>query len=583
MGSEQSFDRNFDVVVVGSGAGGMVSAWAAARLGLDVVIIEKSELYGGNSALSGGGAWIPNAPELLRHGQRDDPEKMFRYLRAIAPDVAPERHRRYLAEAPRLVEILEQSPRFRNGFMWPRGYSDYHPEKGGSPLGRGVWVAPIDEADLGLDAEQLRSTHGRMAGMPPGMWLTSMDYHELTQLRWKGWRGKKMLVKLLWRSLEATVRRRTMATSGAALITRLRLMVRDLDVPLWLETPMRSLLTDEQGRVVGVEVEREGETMRLGASRGVVVATGGFERNAEMRAKHQPLVGIGWTSGSPESEGDGIRAGEALGAAVDLMDDAWWMPALQLPVGVWPLVAERAYPEQFIINSAGERFVNEAAPYTDFVHVQFEGHRSGISHIPAYMIVDHHGWTHNLIAGHVPGKPMPKGWLQSGTVQRAATLQELAGKIGVPADALEATASRYNAFAKSGLDEDFHRGESAYDNYYGNPAYPNPNLGEVKKPPFYAFRLVPGDLGTKGGMLTDENARVIREDGSVIPGLYATGNASSSIMGNDYAGPGATIGPAMAFGWVAAHHLADKDAGSVDDAASAAGDSASAPLEPRKA
>ena len=275
-----------------------------------------------------------------------------------------------------------------------------------------------------------------------------------------------------------------------------------------------------------------------------------------MRRRYQPAVGSGWSSGSPDNTGDGIRAGEAVGGALDLMDDAWWMPAMQVPGGVWPLVAERAYPEQFIVNAAGRRFTNEASPYTDFVHDQLAGHARGISHIPVFMIVDHRGWTHNIIAGHLPGKAMPKEWMESGLVQRAPTIAELARRIDVPPTALSETAERFNRFARQGRDEDFHRGESAYDRYYGNPDYPNPNLGEVSKPPFYAFRLVPGDLGTKGGLLTDEDARVLRDDGSAIPGLYATGNTSASVMGNDYAGPGATIGPAMLFGWVAAHHMA---------------------------
>jgi hypothetical protein len=274
-----------------------------------------------------------------------------------------------------------------------------------------------------------------------------------------------------------------------------------------------------------------------------------------MRSRYQAAVGKGWSSGSPDSTGDGIRAGQAVGAAVDLMDDAWWMPAMEVPGGVWPLVAERAYPQQFIVNSAGRRFVNEAAPYTDFVHAQLEGHATGVSHIPVFMVVDHQGWTHNIIAGHLPGLPMSKEWLSSGLVRRADTIAELAGLIGVPADALTETAERYNQFARNARDDDYHRGESAYDRYYGNPDYPNPNLGEVKEPPFYALRIVPGDLGTKGGLLTDENARVLREDGSPIPGLYATGNASAAVMGRDYAGPGATIGPAMTFGWVAAHYM----------------------------
>ena len=568
MPADQRFDHEVDVVVVGSGAGGMVTAWTAANEGLDVLIIEKAGLYGGSTALSGGGAWIPNAPEFLRQGERDDPERMFAYLRAIAPDVAPERQRRYLDEAPKLAEALERTPFFKNGFFWVKGYSDYHPEKGGNPQGRGLWASPIDQRHLGEDAATLRGGMARIPGAPRGMWLTSVDFRDLTYLRWGGLRGAKALGRLARRVVAARVRGQRMMTSGAALITRLRLAVNQAGVPVWLNTPMKELISDADGSVTGVLAERDGRPFRIRARRAVMVATGGFESNERMRTRYQPEVGKGWSSASPDSTGDGHRAGEAVGAAMSLMDDSWWMPGMQIPNGVFPLVAERAYPNQFIVNSAGRRFVNEASPYTDFVHAQLAGHRTGVSHIPVFMIIDHHAWTHNMIAGHLPGRRMPKAWVESGLVQKAGTLEELARRIGVPERNLVETAARFNQLARSGRDEDFHRGESAYDRYYGNPNYPNPNLGEVDQPPYYAFTLVPGDLGTKGGMLTDEHARVLREDGSVIPGLYAAGNASSSVMGNDYAGPGATIGPAMTFGWVAAHHIA---AAAREPAAAAAG------------
>jgi 3-oxosteroid 1-dehydrogenase len=558
--SNGSFDHTVDVVVVGSGAGGIAAAWGAATEGLSVVVIEKAELYGGNSALSGGGAWIPNAPEFIRQGQRDDPAQLLAYLRTIAPDVDPARHKRYLDEAPRFAAALEATPFFaNNGFFWARGYSDYHPDKGGNPLGRGLWASPIDRRHLGEDGEALRGGRSRIPGAPRGMWLTSSDFRDLTFLRWKSWRGKRALARLAMRTIEARLRGQDMMTSGAALVTRLRLVLKATGVPVWLQTPMQELIRDDSGAVIGVLAERQGQPVRIRARGGVVIATGGFEHSAEMRAKYQPtLGGRGWSSGSPDNTGDGIRAGEAVGGALDLMDDAWWMPAMQVPGGVFPLVAERAYPEQFIVNGAGVRFINEAAPYTDFGHAVLEGQKAGVSHIPVFLITDHHGWTHNIIAGHLPGKPMPKEWVSSGLVSKAGSLDELASEIGVPGDALVATAERYNQLARSGHDDDFQRGDSAYDQYYGNPDYPNPNLGEVAEPPFYAFRLVPGDLGTKGGLLTDENGRVLRDDGSVIPGLYATGNASASVMGHDYAGPGATIGPAMTFGWVAGRDIAER-------------------------
>jgi 3-oxosteroid 1-dehydrogenase len=556
-GSAQQFDHEVDVVVAGSGAGGMVAAWTASNAGLETLIIEKSDLYGGSTAISGGGAWLPNAPEFLRQGIKDDPEDLLQYLQAIAPDVAPARHRRYIEDAPKLAAALEATPHFgQGGFFWIKGYSDYHPEKGGSPLGRGLWPSPVDRRLLGDLADELRGGFQRVPGAPRGMWMTSIDFKQLIALRWGGLRGPRVLLRLARRTIEARLRGQEMLTSGAALITRLRLVVRDTGTPIWLKTPLKELITDSDGSVIGVVAERDQRLVRIRARRAVVLATGGFEHNEAMRREYQPEVGKGWSLGNPDNTGDGILAGEAVGAALSLMDDAWWMPAMQIPDGVFPLVAERCYPNQFIVNSDGRRFTNESAPYTDFVHDQLEGHRSGVSHLPAFMVIDHYGWTHNIIAGHLPGLPMPKAWAASGSVERADTLEELARRIGVPPGNLVDTAERFNHMARMAVDKDFGRGDSPYDRFYGNPNYPNPSLAELKTPPYYALRILPADLGTKGGLLTDENARVLRSDGKAVPHLYATGNVSAAVMGNDYAGPGATIGTAMTFGWVAAHHIA---------------------------
>ena len=412
----REFDHDVDAIVAGSGAGGLISAWGAASEGLSTVVIENAELFGGNTALSGGGAWMPNAPEFLRQGERDDPEQLMAYLRAIAPDVDPARQRRYLDEVPRLAEALEATPFFANNrFFWARGYSDYHPDKGGNPLGRGLWASPIDRRHLGADSEFMRGGHPRIPGAPRGMWLTSSDFRDLTFLRWSGWRGKRVLLRLAVRTVEARLRGQNVMTSGAALVTRLRLLVRQAGVPVWLRTPMKELVTDESGAVIGVLAEHEGAPVRIRARGGVIVATGGFEMSPEMRARYQPtLGGKNCSSGSPDNTGDGIRAGEEVGASLDLMDDAWWMPGMEAPGGVFPLVAECAYPQQFIVNGAGRRFINEAAPYTDFGHAVLEGQAAGVSHIPVFMITDHHGWTYNIIAGHLPGRRMPKEWVRAG-------------------------------------------------------------------------------------------------------------------------------------------------------------------------
>lgn len=557
------FDQEVDVIVVGSGSAGLTAGWAAARQGLEALILEKAAYFGGSSALSGGGAWMPNAPVLKRNGQVSDPADVLAYLRTLAPEIDEVRHRRFLDEAPRLCEALETLPYFRNGYYWGRGYSDYHPDKGGDPLGRGIWPNPMDARALGDEVGNLRASN-LLRGAPKGVWVTSKDFSDIIRLRWGGsLRRYKIMFRMAWRKLHAHATGAQIVTSGQALVARLRMAVRDAGVPLWLNTPMTTLLTDQDGAVCGVEAVREGKLIRIGARRGVVIAAGGFEFDEAMRRQHQPkLRGVGHSHGAPSNTGDGIRAGERIGAATDLMDDAWWMPAIDTPGMPRPTVSERQAPGQFIVNMEGRRFVNEAGPYTDFGHAQIAG-----DFMTTYMIMDHEGWSHNLVAGHMPGMPMPKDWLDHETAVVADTLQALAEKIGVPPANLVATAERFNGFAREGRDKDFRRGESAYDNFYGDDRYPNPNLAEVNRGPFYAFRMVLGDLGTKGGLLTDANAQVLSKQGSPIPGLFAAGNSSASVMGHSYAGPGATIGPAMTFGWIAANTLAGSNSAGRAEAA----------------
>jgi 3-oxosteroid 1-dehydrogenase len=272
-----------------------------------------------------------------------------------------------------------------------------------------------------------------------------------------------------------------------------------------------------------------------------------------MRKEYQQApIGTEWTVGAVENTGDGIEAGMRLGAEVALMDDAWWGPSILLPRGPYFCLAERSLPGCVLVNQCGERFVNEAAPYVDAVHAMYE-----TNSVPAWLIADQTYRNRYIFAGLGPRQPFPGRWYTFGAVRRAPTLAALAAEIDVPPDALRATVDRFNGFAESGVDADFHRGDSAYDRYYGDPRNrPNPNLAALRRPPFYAIRVVPGDLGTKGGLRTDTAARVLRADGSVIDGLYAAGNASAPVMGRTYAGPGATLGPAMVFGYLAALDMA---------------------------
>lgn len=544
-----SWDHEADFVVVGSGGGGMAAALTAHHAGLSALVLEKGKRYGGSTAISGGGIWIPNNPTLRRKGHDDTRESVRRYLDLLTEGkVSGARLDAYVDHGPAAMELLERSRWMR--FSWTKGYADYHPElEGGRPLGRSVEAKPFDTRKLGDDERYQRPNS--MKG-PLGLWVTAKDYHDLAMVK-RTWRGRWASVVAAWRVSSNLVRRRHMATGGRALVARMRMALKDAGIPLWLETSMTELVVGPGGVVEGVVAVREGEPLRIRARHGVLLATGGFDHNVTMRSTYLADGGKEDLSlGARENTGDGIVVGQQLGAALDLMDDAWWMPSVRHPAGAMiPLVSERAIPGQVIVSADGRRFTNEASPYVNFVHDQLEG-----KHVPAWCVMDSRARARYPFAQVLPGMPFPQEFYDAGIVHRADTVAGIAHSIGVPADALAATLERFNGFARAGKDEDFGRGESAYDRYYGDPTLKNPNLDVIGKPPFYAVRIEVGDLGTKGGLVTDEHARVLREDGTAIAGLYATGNTTASVMGHEYAGPGATIGPSIVFGYIAAQHAA---------------------------
>ncbi|MCV7078036.1 FAD-binding protein [Mycobacterium szulgai] len=561
------FDHLVDVLVVGSGGGGMTAALTAAATGLDVLVVEKSSHFGGSTALSGGGIWVPGAPAQRRAGYVPDPEGVVSYLSRITDGlVSEQRIRQYVESAPQMLEFLEKvSPWLE--FVWKPGYADYYPElPGGSELGSTINVPPIDLRKLGADEHNLLKP---LALAPKGIWLGPKELRSFYRIR-QSWAGKGVLLKLVSRMVRASVFGERVAAIGQSLVARLRLAMKDRGIPLWLNSPMTELLTDADGSVTGALVYRNGTTQRIGARRGVILASGGFDHDLAWRKEHQPLVDQDWSFGNPAAMGDGIRAGQRVGAAAELLDEAWWFPAIQWPDGRMQfMLNERMMPAQFIVNGEGKRFINEAAPYMDFGHAMIEGQKSGVTHIPCWLITDHRSFNRYVVGGHlpipkIPGAPVPTGhkvppaWLDSGVVKAASNWDELANGIGVPADQLQKTAKRFNELARKGHDDDFNRGDSIYDNYYGDPTLPNPNLYPLGDPPYYAFRIVLGDLGTSGGLCTDEYARVLRPDDTVVRGLYAVGNTSAPVMGRSYAGAGATIGPAMTFGFVAAKHAATR-------------------------
>ena len=543
----------FDVVVVGSGGAGMTAALTAAHHGLRVVVIEKADRFGGSTARSGGGLWVPGNEVLRRAGVADTPEQARAYLAHVAGEgVAAQRQRALLEHGPAMLALVLASCPV--DFAWVPGYADYYPEApGGLAQGRSIEPVPLPARVLGSELAHLSPPY---LPAPAGVTITQADYRWLS-LGPRHPRAMLASAKVAGRLARARFLRQPLLSLGQALAAGLRAGLLAKDVPVWLDTPMTGLrVTDD--RVTGVEVTRGGRPAVIGASHGVVLAAGGFERNEQMRRRYQRQpISTEWTTGAAGNTGDAIAAGQALGAALDLMDDAWWGPAIPLSGGPYFCLAERGLPGCLLVNGAGQRFVNESAPYVDAVHAMYDGHSDAVPHIPSWLITDQRYRDSYVFAGLPPRKPLPRRWYAAGAVHRAPTIAGLAGQIGVDPAALAKTVVRFNEFAQAGRDEDFHRGDSAYDRYYSDPrCRPNPCLAPLVRPPFYAVTIVPGDLGTKGGLRTDERARVLRGDGTPIAGLYAAGNTSAAVMGHSYAGAGATIGPAMTFGYLAALDLA---------------------------
>jgi 3-oxosteroid 1-dehydrogenase len=545
--------ESVDVVVVGAGGAGMTAALAAKSHGLETVLLEKSAYFGGSTARSGGGVWLPGNRALQDAGQADDPEVSKLYLDSIVGDDVPKvRRDTYIDRGSEVMDFIHDQTPVR--FTWVPQYSDYHPEQpGGRQAGRSCEPIPLDARFLGDELERL---HPQYTKAPANLIVTQADFRKIS-LGLRSLRGPLTMIKVVVKRIISGLLGRKMFAMGNAIAIGLRKGLIDADVPVHYETELTDLLI-EDGRVGGVKVLHDGQEATVRARRGVILGSGGFERNLEMREKYQPQpTSVDWTTGSQFNTGGGILAGIAAGAQTDLLDDAWWGPTIPLPSGPWFCLAERNLPGSIIVNQAGERFMNEALPYVEAVHEIYKGEATGVGHVPAWMVIDQRYRNRYLFAGLSPRQPFPGRWFKEGVIKKAPTLAELAAEIDVPTATLEATVARFNGFAATGVDEDFHRGESAYDKYYSDPSVkPNPSLHVIDRAPFYAVKIVPGDLGTKGGLVTDERARVLRPDGSVIEGLYAAGNVSSAVMGRTYAGPGATIGPALAFGYLAAEDLA---------------------------
>ena len=416
----------FDVVVVGSGAAGMTAALTAAHHGLRVVVIEKTDRFGGSTARSGGGLWLPGNEVLRKAGVRDTPEQARAYLAFVAGgDVTAERQRALLEHGPAMLAFVRASTPV--DFAWVPGYADYYPEApGGLAQGRSIEPVPLNGRVLGAELAHLNPAY---APAPNGITITQADYRWLS-LGPRHPRAILASTKILGRAARTRLLGQPMLSLGQALAAGLRAGLLAKQIPVWLDTPMTGLQVTG-GRVTGVEVTRDGRAALIRASRGVVLAAGGFERNEQMRHRYQRQpIGTQWTTGAVGNTGDAITAGEAAGAALDLMDDAWWGPAIPLSGGPYFCLAERSLPGCMLVNGAGQRFVNESAPYVNAVHAMYAGHRTGNPHIPSWLITDQRYRNSYVFAGLPPRKPLPRRWYRVGAVHRAPTVAELAGQVG---------------------------------------------------------------------------------------------------------------------------------------------------------
>jgi len=541
------FDHTYDVVVVGTGGAGLATAMGAVDEGLSVLLLESTDKWGGSTAMSGGGMWLPNNPLMARAGVADSREDALAYLEATVGDegraASRARKEAFVDGVEDLVTTAE-----KNGVVFARAadYPDYYPELPGGRIGRAIEVKPLDSKVLGSWWKSLRGAIP-LPAKTDDVWLLGRA--------WSTPSGMVRGAQVVFRILGGVVTGKRLVGIGNAFATGFghAVLVKH-QVPLWLESPLEDLIVVD-GRVTGVRVTRDGKEVTVGARRGVMIAAGGFDANSEWRREHHGIEHA--TSGNPGNIGAAIEIAQRNGADLELMDDAWWGASVAPVAGGAPafIVGERSMPYSIMVDKAGARFANESESYVDLGHHMLE-HDKGVG--PYWLVADARHARRYLRTFALDPRAN-RAMTEQGIMVKARTLAELADATGMDPETLRATVARFNGFTRAGIDGDFARGNSAYDRYYGDPTvHPNPNLGPIEKGPFTAFRVVLGDLGTKGGIVTDERARALRADGSVIEGLYAAGNVSASVMGRTYPGPGSTIGPAAVFGLVAARDMATR-------------------------
>jgi succinate dehydrogenase/fumarate reductase flavoprotein subunit len=554
-----------DALVVGTGCAGLSAAVTAGHHGLKVLVVEKEQHFGGTTARSGGWLWIPGTSLAKAWGIVETPDQARTYLRHEAGNsFDADRVDAFLTEGPEAVDFF--TSRTSVHFDMPLTFPDYHAEApGGAQGGRSMVTRPFDGRELGPRIKDLGSPlpeltlFGVMLGSGKDILHFMRATGSLTSAAYVAKRLSKHFLDMLRYGRGMTL------TNGNALVARLAKSAFDLNIPLWLSSPVRELVV-ENGAVKGAIIARDGRDIRVLAKRGVVLACGGFPHDVARRQKLFPHADDGtrhWSPGPTGNTGDGLRLAETAGGHIDdtLPNAAAWVPVSITTrkdgsQGVMPHFIDRAKPGVIAVTRAGQRFANEGNSYHDFVQDMVKAAKPG-EEVAAYLICDHRA-LRKYGLGCVPPAPMGTGrFLRSGYLKRGATLDELATQAGIDANALATTVAAFNKHAVEGRDPAFGKGSRAYNRHMGDARHaPNPCIAPIERAPFYAIKLVIGDLGTYAGIKTDAHARALDADGRVIGGLYAAGNDMASIMGGNYPGAGITLGPALTFGYIAGKHMA---------------------------
>jgi succinate dehydrogenase/fumarate reductase flavoprotein subunit len=560
----RDFDEEVDLLVIGAGAGGMTAALSGSIAGLKVLLCEKTGMVGGLTATSGGTTWVPGTALSRKAGVPDRAEDAGVYLRHVIGERGGDDLRAsFLKHGAEAIADLEANSQVR--FVAAQAHPDYRDGPGAAYGGRALAVVEFDGRRLGADFERVRPPQGVFMGLG-GMMVGRAEIGPLLNPL-GSLANLRVALRLLLGHARARLRHRrgTRLLMGNALAARLLLSLRQRGVPIWFDSPLADLVRDG-GSVVGAVIRTPSGARRVRARRGVVLATGGVGWSKALREKFFPRE-VSRLSQAPETNtGDGITiAVERAGAALDDGGEspALWMPCSLLPGGgpvpaIWPhILLDRAKPGLIAVGLDGRRFVNEAHSYHDFCMGMI---RAGLDH--AWLVVDS-----RFVGRYGLGLVLPKGrglrrLLRTGYLRSGASAEALARQIGVDPEGLAGTIAANNRFAAGGVDEAFGRGETALNRFYGDPAagLPNPCLGPIAVPPFYALKVVAIDLAGAAGLKIDPNGEVLDGAGGPIPGLYACGNDASSIFRGTYPGPGTTIGPAMVFGWLAARHAAARNA-----------------------